>query len=129
MVERTAARDLIQRLVDAARRDDSKDLRSRGTQLEMLEDREQHLLETLARRLRRATADDADSFAIYNAAQPHVLRLASAHTERVVLEAFVAGIEACADPDGEGAAGDRVRPVRARLHRVGQGDGSSSTAG
>ncbi len=101
VVERTAARDLIQRLVDAARRDDSKDLRSRGTQLEMLEDREQHLLETLARRLRRATADDADSFAIYNAAQPHVLRLASAHTERVVLEAFVAGIEACADPEAK----------------------------
>ncbi len=105
VVERTAARDLIQRLVDAARRDDSKDLRARGTQLSLLEDREAHLLETLARRLRRATDDDADAFAIYNDAQPHVLRLAEAHVERIVLEAFVAGIEACADPAAQAMLG------------------------
>ena len=105
VVERTAARDLISRLVDAARRDDSKDLRERGTQLSLLEDREQHLLATLARRLRRATADDADSFAVYNQAQPHVLRLAEAHIERVVLEGFVAGIDSCHDPAAKAMLG------------------------
>jgi len=97
VVERTAARDLIQRLVDAARRDDSSELLGRGWQLSIIEDREQHLLDTLARRLRRATHDNADSFAVYNAAQPHVLRLAVAHVERVVLEAFVASIDGCPD--------------------------------
>ncbi len=98
VMERTAARDLIRRLVDAARRDEDTDLLHRGQQLSLLEDREQHVLETLARRLRRATSDDAASFEIYNDAQPHVLRLATVHVERVVLEAFVAGIDACADP-------------------------------
>ena len=99
VVERTAARDLIQRLIDAARRDDSSELLGRGWQLSIIEDREQHLLDTLARRLRRATHDNADSFAVYNAAQPHVLRLAVAHVERVVLEAFVASIDGCPDSD------------------------------
>jgi acyl-CoA oxidase len=97
VVERTAARDLIQRLVDTARRERVVDLRSRGTQLQLLEDREEHVLETLARRLRRTRSDDAASFAVYNAAQPHVLHLARVHVERVLLEAFVAGIDACDD--------------------------------
>jgi acyl-CoA oxidase len=97
VVERTAARDLIQRLIDTARRERVFDLRSRGTQLQLLEDREEHVLETLARRLRRTKSDDAASFAVYNAAQPHVLHLARVHVERVLLEAFVAGIDACDD--------------------------------
>ncbi len=97
VMERTAARDLIRRLVDAARRDEDTDLLHRGQQLSLLEDREQHVLETLARRLRRATSDAVASFEVYNAAQPHVLRLATVHVERVVLEAFVAGIDACTE--------------------------------
>ena len=109
MVERTAARDLIQRLVDAARRSESAELLGRGWQLSIIEDREQHLLDTLARRLRRATPTSADggadSFAVYNAAQPHVLRLAVAHVERVVLEAFVAGIDGCTDQDAAALLG------------------------
>jgi len=105
VVERTAARDLIHRLVDTARRSESAELLGRGWQLSIIEDREQHLLETLARRLRRASSDKTDSFAVYNAAQPHVLRLAVAHVERVVLEAFVAGIDGCADPDAAALLG------------------------
>ncbi len=105
VVERTAARDLIQRLVDTARRERIVDLRSRGTQLQLLEDREEHVLETLARRLRRARSDDAASFAVYNAAQPHVLHLARVHVERVLLEAFVAGIDACGDDRAKAVLG------------------------
>jgi acyl-CoA oxidase len=61
------------------------------------EDREQHMLEGLARRLRRA-AGASDPFAIFNDAQDHLLRTARAHVGRIVLEAFVAGIDRCPDP-------------------------------
>jgi acyl-CoA oxidase len=99
-IERTTARELLQRLVDTARSkaDEEADLRDRGTHLRIMEDREEHLLETVARRLRKATADDADAFEVFNNAQDHVLHLGRAHMERVVLEAFVAGIDSCPDP-------------------------------
>jgi acyl-CoA oxidase len=35
---------------------------------------------------------------VFNAAQDHVLRAARVHTDRVVLEAFVAAIDRCAEP-------------------------------
>ena len=40
-------------------------------------------------------------FDAYNAVQDHVLHTARAHIDRVILEAFVAGIDAC--PDEEAA--------------------------
>jgi hypothetical protein len=102
-IERTTARELLQRLVDSARSrsDEEAGLLDRGTHLRALEDREVHLLETLAGRLRRAGADDADAFAVYNNAQDHVVQLGRAHVERVVLEAFVAAIARCPDPGGK----------------------------
>ncbi|RCW47207.1 acyl-coenzyme A oxidase [Halopolyspora algeriensis] len=100
VIERTAARRLVQRLVDAAPgRDDEDEIFDRGWQLRLFEDREKHVLDALARRLRRATGGDADPFEVFNNAQDHVLRAARVHVDRVVLEAFVAGIERCADPD------------------------------
>lgn len=97
--ERTAASTLIQRLIDA-RPGASVDheLLDRGTQLSLFEEREQHLLETAARRLRRAAGKDrAAAFAVFNAAQDHVLEVGRAHIDRVVLEAFTAAIARCDD--------------------------------
>ena len=54
----------------------------------MFECRERHLLETLARRLRRAAGAD-DPFAVFNAAQDHLLAAARAHIDIVLLQAFV----------------------------------------
>jgi acyl-CoA oxidase len=65
----------------------------------MFADREEHLLEGVARRLRRASKGDA--FEIFNAAQPHLLALARAHVHRLVLEAFTAAVETC-EPPGAG---------------------------
>jgi acyl-CoA oxidase len=109
VLERTAARGLIARLVDAVPgRDDDVPVLDRGWQLRMLEDREKHLLESAIRRLRRGAASPgADPFAVFNDVQDHVLHAARAHIDRVVLEAFVAGLERTAD----GAA-------RALLERV-----------
>ncbi|MGB7449734.1 MAG: acyl-CoA dehydrogenase [Ornithinimicrobium sp.] len=102
VIERTAARPVIERLVEATRRGSGGDpLHDRGWHVEMFEDRERHVLETLATRLRRAAKTSDDSFEAFNSAQDHVLLAARAHMDRVVLEAFVQGIEDCADPVAE----------------------------
>jgi acyl-CoA oxidase len=98
VIERTAARGLVQRLIASAPgRDSEKGPTDRGWQLDLFEDREKHLLETLARRLRAAGKAGADAFGVFNDAQDHVVEAARAHVDRVVLEAFVAAIDACTD--------------------------------
>ncbi|MGQ0841077.1 acyl-CoA dehydrogenase family protein [Actinokineospora sp.] len=102
VIERTAARSLIERLVNAVTpQDEETDLLDRGWHLRLFEDRERHVLDTLARRLRRAGEPDADPFTVFNDAQDHVLRAARVHVDRIVLEAFVAAVDRCPD---EGAA-------------------------
>jgi acyl-CoA oxidase len=101
VLERTAARGLIQRLVDAVPgRDDDVPLLDRGWQLKMFEFREKHTLEGAIKRLRRnaATAGMAP-FDMFNDVQDHVLATAQAHIDRIVLEAFVAGVDRATDPD------------------------------
>ncbi|SHN81954.1 Acyl-coenzyme A oxidase [Geodermatophilus obscurus] len=99
VLERTAARGLIARLVDAVPgREDEVPLLDRGWQLKMLEDREKHVLEGAIRRLRRGAATPGvRPFDVFNDVQDHVLRTAQVHVDRVVLEAFVAGIERATD--------------------------------
>ncbi|MBD1270098.1 acyl-CoA dehydrogenase family protein [Aeromicrobium tamlense] len=97
--ERTAAAQLIQRLIDARSRDDDHNLLDRGTQLDLFEDREQHVIETAARRLRRAGDDKGAAFETFNAAQDHVVKIGQVHIDRVVLEAFTAGIARCEDEE------------------------------
>ena len=100
VVERTAARSLIQSLIDAVpRRGDDPDVRDRGWHLELFEWRERHVLEGVAMRMRRGVEDGADLFNVFNAVQDHVLLAAKAHIDRVVLEQFVAAVAACDDPE------------------------------
>ncbi len=102
--ERTASRTVITRLVETAHRTpESQLLTARGWHLEMFEDRERHSVAGLARRMRAAAKlPKDDAFAAINALQSHMLFAARAHTERMVLEAFVTGIDSCLD---EAAAG------------------------
>lgn len=98
--ERTAASSLIQRLIDARPGGGEHELLDRGTQLGLFEDREQHVLETAARRLRRADGkDETEAFEVFNNAQDHVLRAGRVHIDRIVLEAFTAGIARCDDEE------------------------------
>ncbi len=100
VLERTAMRSLMQRLIDAAPgREEDVTFAIRGTQLRLLRDREEHLIETLAQRLRRANEPDADAFAIFNNCQDHLVDAAEAHVERLVVEAFAAAVEECPDPE------------------------------
>ena len=95
VIERTAARSIIARLVSGS--DDG--LLERGWQVRQFEFRETHVLEGLARRLRRAGDGEQDPFETFNNAQDHVLHAARAHIDRVVLEAFVAAVDRCPDPE------------------------------
>jgi acyl-CoA oxidase len=93
MVERVGGRRLLQRLRDAAPSSgDDGSIFDREWQLSIFEWRERHVLETLARRLRKATSAE-DPFAVFNAAQDHLLTAARAHVDNVLLTAFVHGIE------------------------------------
>ena len=97
VMKRTAAEAIMQRIVDS--RQDSEEegsLFNRGTQVNMFEERENYLLSSVARRLQRKSKE-MSAFDAFNAVQDHVLHAAIAHIDRVVLEAFVAGIESCPD--------------------------------
>lgn len=99
VIKHTAAEAILQRIVDA--RQDSEEegsLFNRGTQVKMLEDREEYLLSSVARRL-QGKSNEMSAFDAFNAVQDHVLHAATAHIDRVVLEAFVAGIDSCEDEE------------------------------
>ncbi|EHI13749.1 acyl-CoA dehydrogenase family protein [Mycolicibacterium thermoresistibile] len=101
VLKRTAAQPIIQTILD--NRQDSEEegsLFNRGTQLQMFSDREEYMLSSVARRL-QGKSKEMSEFDAYNAVQDHVLHTARAHIDRVILEAFVAGIDAC--PDEEAA--------------------------
>jgi acyl-CoA oxidase len=90
VLERLPARQIIGR-------DDESVLSDREWHLEMFQDREQHVLTGLARRLRQAASGSADPFDVFNDAQDHVLRAGRAHIDRLVLDAFVNAIAGCGD--------------------------------
>ncbi|SNT38028.1 acyl-CoA dehydrogenase family protein [Rhodococcoides kyotonense] len=97
VVKRTAAQTIIQTILDT-RQDNEEEgsLFNRGTQVKMFEDREDYLLATVARRL-QGKAKEMSAFDAFNSVQDHVLHAASAHIDRIILEAFVAGISSCED--------------------------------
>ncbi|HEY0448927.1 acyl-CoA dehydrogenase [Actinophytocola sp.] len=96
VLERLPARKLV-----------SPALHDRAWHTDLFEDREQHILAGLARRLRAAASSDNDPFEVFNDAQDHVLLAGRAHIDRLVLDAFVAAIDTCADA-----------PAKALLTRV-----------
>ncbi|OBA79677.1 acyl-CoA oxidase [Mycobacterium sp. 1164966.3] len=99
VMKRTAAEAIMQRIVDASQDSEEEgSLFNRGTQVTMFEERENYLLSSVARRL-QGKSKEMSAFDAFNAVQDHVLHAASAHIDRVILEAFVAGIESCEDAE------------------------------
>lgn len=97
VLKRTAAQTIMQTIVDS--REDSEEegsLFNRGTQVKMFEDREEYMLASVARRL-QGKSKEMSPFDAFNAVQDHVLHAATAHIDRIILEAFVAGIDTCED--------------------------------
>jgi len=77
---------------------DEDHLRDSEFQLAALRWRENHLLSTAARRLKKRIERGAETHQAFSECQDHLLELARAHVDRVVLEQFVAGVETCGDP-------------------------------
>jgi acyl-CoA oxidase len=63
----------------------------------MLRFREEHMLSGVARRLKRGIDAGDEPFEVFNRCQDHVIAAGRAHVERVVLEAFLAAVEAAPD--------------------------------
>ncbi|XXF77143.1 acyl-CoA dehydrogenase [Myxococcaceae bacterium GXIMD 01537] len=91
----------------SVRRTGSDHLRDGDFQLRALRFREEELLASVARRLRKRLGAGVDSFEAFNQCQAHLLAVAHAHVERVVLEQFLAGAASVEDP--------ALRPVLGRL--------------
>ena len=104
VVEKSAARELIQRLTDdlVPGREREEDLLDREYHLGLFRWREEHVLSGAARRLKRGIDDGSDPFDVFNEAQDHVLAIAVAHVHRELLESFCAAIERCEDPELRG---------------------------
>ena len=105
VLKRTAAQTIMQTIVDS-RQDNEEEgsLFNRGTQVKMFEDREEYLIASVARRL-QAKSKEMSAFDAFNAVQDHVLHAATAHIDRIVLEAFVAGIDTCEDEEAREVLG------------------------
>ncbi len=103
VVERTAVHKLFQSIRDLLPGGDEWDqeagLLDPNYQLAMLRFREEHMLGGVARRLKRGIDSGMNPGAVFSRVQDHVIATARAHTERLVLEAFVAKVAAV--PDGD----------------------------
>lgn len=80
------------------RRGDEEHLRDPDFHLAAFRYREERLLGSVARRLKGRIDDGMDSFDAMNAVLDHVVTLARAHTERLLLEAFLDGVTRAPTP-------------------------------
>ncbi|MFD9759387.1 acyl-CoA dehydrogenase family protein [[Kitasatospora] papulosa] len=102
VIEKTSAHKLLERVRDLLPGGDEWDqeagLRDSEYQLAMLRYREEHMLAGVARRLKRGIDQKRDPGTVFSQVQDHVIAVAHAHVERLVLEAFVDKIRA--QPEG-----------------------------
>ncbi|MDG4858519.1 acyl-CoA dehydrogenase [Streptomyces sp. T-3] len=94
VIEKTSAHKLLERVRDLLPGGDDWDeeagLLDPHYQLAMLRFREEHMLAGVARRLKRGVEDQkANPGTVFSRVQDHVIAVAHAHMERLVLEAFV----------------------------------------
>jgi acyl-CoA oxidase len=98
VVERLFARKIVQVIGDFVTPGDEKeDLLDREYQVDLFRWREGHITASIAQRFRRGLNEGYDPFEVFRAVQNHAIRAAHAYMERVLLEAFVAAIERCAE--------------------------------
>lgn len=94
-----AAAELTEANPVVARRTDEDHLRDPEFQLSAFRFREEKLVWSAAGRLKARIDDGMDSFEAFNEVQDHLVTMAEAYVERVVLESFVRAVEACEDAD------------------------------
>jgi acyl-CoA oxidase len=108
IVERTRAREILERLRDAVpgRGRDAADpdagLLDSEWHHSMFKWREEHLTSSAARRLKSGIDAGADPAEVFSLVQPHVIAVARAHAERIFFEAFLTKVHNT--PDGTNRA-------------------------
>ncbi|MEV5607520.1 acyl-CoA dehydrogenase [Streptomyces sp. NPDC052225] len=105
VIERTSAHKLLERVRDLLPGGDEWDreagLLDSEYHLAMLRFREEHLVAGVARRLKRGVERGGSPGAVFSRVQDHVIAVARAHVERLVLEAFVEKLRAVPDGDNK----------------------------
>ncbi|MFI7316724.1 acyl-CoA dehydrogenase [Streptomyces venezuelae] len=106
VIEKTSAHKLLERVRDLLPGGDDEWDQEAGLydseyQLAMLRFREEHMLAGLARRLKRGMEQEKHPGVVFSQVQDHVIAVAHAHVERLVLEAFVEKVRRLPD-GGEG---------------------------
>lgn len=107
---RAVVRSVRSRAADRLRSPRRADLTDPRTQVRLLVDREDHVLDSLARRLRGAVQGGATPTAAASGVQDHMQVLGRAHVDRLLGEAFDVRVRACSDP-GTAAVLARVRDL------------------
>ena len=99
LAERTTAGKLLTGLAGELRpgRDDGAELLTRAEQLRLLRWRHEHLLQGVARRLKRGIDDRREPFDVLIDCQDHVEAAARAWVDVAVLDAFADAVERCED--------------------------------
>ncbi|MYY82567.1 MULTISPECIES: acyl-CoA dehydrogenase [unclassified Streptomyces] len=109
VIEKTSAHKLLERVRDLLPGGDEWDqeagLFDSEYQLAMLRFREEHMLAGLARRLKRGMEQEKHPGVVFSQVQDHVIAVAHAHVERLVLEAFVEKVRRLPDGDGGSRGG------------------------
>ena len=98
VVEKTNMRQLVERLRDAvpgatSTQDPDAGLLDPEYHLSMLRWREDHMVSGVGRRIRAGVSAGGDPAEVFSRAQDHVVSAAWAHSERLVLEAFLTKVE------------------------------------
>ncbi|MFZ3566451.1 acyl-CoA dehydrogenase family protein [Streptomyces sp. BH097] len=106
VIEKTSVHKLLERVRDLLPGGDEWDqeagLLDPDYQLAMVRFREEHMLASLARRLKRGVDEGRDPGAVFSHVQDHVISVARAHVERLVLEAFVDKLRSLPDDEDAG---------------------------
>lgn len=109
VIEKTSAHKLLERVRDLLPGGDAWDqeagLLDSEYQLAMVRYREEHMLAGLARRLKRGIDQKRDPGVVFSQAQDHVIAVAHAHVEQLVLEAFVDQVRALPESGNKVALG------------------------
>jgi len=92
------AAGVVERNPFTTRRTESEHLRDGDFQLRALRYREEDLMASVSRRLRKRLGAGVEAFEAFNQCQEHLLSLAHAHVERLVLEQFLKGVAAVKEP-------------------------------
>ncbi|MGW1813743.1 acyl-CoA dehydrogenase family protein [Streptomyces sp. NPDC002125] len=109
VIEKTSVHKMLERVRDLLPGGDEWDqeagLLDSEYHLAMLRYREEHMLAGVARRLKRGIDQKRDPGVVFSQVQDHVIAVAHAHVERLVLEAFVAKVRAVPESGNKVALG------------------------